>query len=404
MVAVLESESPGARPFGRRGIAAASAAALLLVVALAFMALRRPEGVEAGAARAVRRDLVVPILSDGTLEPPAGGELRAADHARVAAIRVREGERVKKGATLLELDEPSLSTQARDARSAVEELGVQRARAAADLDAEKGEASRLKAIVESDGRLLADGAIPRASADANALALRRATERVRAAQAQLDSLGGGTGASRVELARTSAQELEKRVSLLVIRAPSDGVVYGLPRRAGESVEAGQLLASVADPDHLRVRVRVDQPDLPRVATGQRLVVTFDGLPDRKWDGRVTVVSPGLRDVGGRQVGEIQGEIADPTSALPPNASVNVAIVVAEKKAALVIPRAAVQRDGERRFVWLEKKGRAHRADIGLGVLGPNEAEVVSGVTEGDRVLLPGAAPLAEGIRVTLRPS
>ena len=70
----------------------------------------------------------------------------------------------------------------------------------------------------------------------------------------------------------------------------------------------------------------------------------------------------------------------------------------------MIPRAAVQRDGERRFVWLEKKGRAHRADVGLGVLGPNEAEVVSGVTEGDRVLLPGAAPLAEGIRVTLRPS
>jgi HlyD family secretion protein len=401
MVAVL-SENAVVRPFRVRGVAVAAAGALLLVVALAFMALRKPEGVEAASARAVRKDLVVPILSDGTLEPPPGGELRAADRARVAAIRVREGERVQKGATLLELDEPALSTQARDARSAAEDLGAQRARAAADLDAEKGEAARLKTIVEQDGRLLAEGAIPRATHEADELALRRATERMRAAQVQLDSLAGGAGASRVELARTSARDLERRVALLVIRAPSDGVVYGLPRRAGETVEAGQVLASVADPDHLRVRVRVDQPDLPRVAAGQRLVVTFDGLPDRKWDGRVTVVSPGLRDVGGRQVGEIQGEIADPTSALPANASVNVAIVVAEKKAALVIPRAALQRDGEKRFVWTLRDGRAHRADVALGVLGPNEAEVASGLAEGDRVLLPGAAPLSQGIRVALR--
>ena len=400
-MAVL-SENDLVRPFRARGVAVAAAGALLLLVALAFMALRKPEGVSATSARAVRKDLVVPILSDGTLEPPPGGELRAADRARVAAIRVREGERVQKGATLLELDEPALSTQARDARSAAEDLGAQRARAAAELDADKGEAARLKTIVEQDGRLLAEGAIPRATREADELALRRATERVRAAQVQLESLAGGAGASRVELARTSARELERRVALLVIRAPADGVVYGLPRRAGEAVEAGQILASVADPDHLRVRVRVDQPDLPRAAAGQRLVVTFDGLPDRKWDGRVTVVSPGLREVGGRQVGEIQGEIADPTSALPANASVNVTIVVAERKAALVIPRAALQRDGEKRFVWTFQDGRAHRADVALGVLGPNEAEVASGLAEGDRVLLPGAAPLSQGIRVALR--
>jgi RND family efflux transporter MFP subunit len=192
------------------------------------------------------------------------------------------------------------------------------------------------------------------------------------------------------------------VALLTIKAPSDGIVYGLPRRAGEAVEPGQIVASVADPDHLRVRVRVDQPDLPRVALGQRLVVTFDGLPESAWDGRVTLVSPGLRDVGGRQVGEILGEIADPTSALPPNASVNVSIVVAEKKAALVIPRAALQRDGGKRFVWTLKDGRAHSAAVTIGVLGPNEVEVAGGLAEGDRVLLPGASPLAEGVRVALR--
>ena len=385
---------------GRRAAAVAAASVIALVFVLA--ALRRPEGVAATAQPVVRKDLVVPILSDGTLEPSAGGELRAADHARVLRIRVREGERVRKGQTLIELDQPALSSQAREARSTAEELDAARARAAADLDAENGEAARLKRVVEADGRLLGEGAIPRATFEADELALRRANERARASRTQLDSLAGTAGSSRLELAQVSAQELTRRVNALTIQAPSDGVVYGLPRRAGESVEAGQIVASVADPDHLRVRVRVDQPDLPRVAAGQRLVVTFDGLPDRKWDGRVTIVSPGLRDVGGRQVGEIQGEIADPTSSLPPNASVNVSIVVAERKSALVIPRATLQRDGAKRFAWIVQGGRAHRADLTLGVIGSNDVEVSVGLSEGDRVLIPGAAPLSEGARVDLR--
>ena len=392
----------GVRFFGKGRRAAAVAAVSVIALVFVLAALRRPEAVTATAQRAVRKDLVVPILSDGTLEPSAGGELRAADHARVLRIRVREGERVRKGQTLIELDQPALSSQSREAKSNAEELDAARARAAADLDAEKGEAARLKRVVEADGRLLAEGAIPRATLEADELALRRANERARASQAQLDSLSGTAGGSRLELAQVSAQELTRRVNALTVQAPSDGVVYGLPRRAGESVEAGQIVASVADPDHLRVRVRVDQPDLPRVAAGQRLVVTFDGLPDRKWDGSVTIVSPGLRDVGGRQVGEIQGEIADPTSSLPPNASVNVSIVVAEKKAALVIPRATLQRDGAKRFAWIVKDGRARRADLTLGVIGANEVEVSGGLSEGDRVLVPGAAPLSEGARVDLR--
>jgi RND family efflux transporter MFP subunit len=187
-----------------------------------------------------------------------------------------------------------------------------------------------------------------------------------------------------------------------VRAPSDGLVYNLPRRIGESVEEGQLVASVADPDRLRVRVRVDQPDLPRVAVGQRLVVTFDGLPERKWGGRVTLVSPGLRSVEGRQVGEVLGEIADPTSQLPPNASVNVQIVVGEKKAALVVPRGALNHDGEKRFVWLLQNGRARRRDVGVGLIGLTEVEIVKGLSEGERVLMAGAVPLSEGLRVAAR--
>ncbi len=385
-----------ARPFRFR--VALGVAALVFLLLLAIAALRRPEGVAASTARATRADLRVPILSDGTLEPSEGGERRAPDRATVAAIRVQEGERVRRGAVLVELENPELSTKSRDARAAAAELESERVKAAADLETAKAEVTRARKVFEADQRLLAEGAITRTAFEADEATLDAARRREGAAKARLESLDQ----TRVGLAEDSARELARRAEDLIIRAPADGVVYNLPRKVGERVEEGQPVASVADPDHLRVRARVDQPDLPRVAVGQPLVVTFDGLPDQRWSGRVTVVAPGLREVGGRQVGEVLGEISDPTSRLPPNASVNVQIVVGEKKGVLVVPRAALQRDGERRFVWILQDGRARRRDVVVGLVGLTEVEVTGGLADGDRVLMSGAVPLSEGLRVAAR--
>jgi len=384
------------------GRLAGGVAALVLVLVLAVAALRRPESAEVPIAAVTRADLLVPILSDGILEPPPQGELRAPESATVAAIRVREGERVRRGTVLLELENPSLAAKARDARSEASALGAERAKASADLESDEAEAARLRRTLESDERLLAQGAITRAAYEADDLALRSAGERVRAARARRDSLAGAGGPSRVGLSEESAKELARRVESLIVRSPADGIVYGLPRRVGETVDAGQVVGAVTDPDHLRVRIRVDQPDLPRVRPGQKIVVTFDGLPDRRWMGTVTLVAPGLRDVGGRQVGEVLAEIADPTSQIPPNASVNVQIVVAEKKGALVVPRAALLADGDRRFVYVEEKGRAIRRDVEVGLIGLTEVEIASGLKEGERVILAGAVPLSEGMRVKPR--
>jgi membrane fusion protein (multidrug efflux system) len=176
-------------------------------------------------------------------------------------------------------------------------------------------------------------------------------------------------------------------------------VYGLPRRVGEAVSAGQVVANVIDPAHRRLRARVDQPDLPQTAVGQRLIVTFDGLPRERWEGKVTFVDPGLRDVGGREVGEVLGEVADPRALLPSNAAVEVQIVTGEKAGAVVVPRASLIRDGERRYVYVLDHGRARRRDVQVGLLGLTEAEILSGVGEKDTVILPGSITLSEGLRV-----
>jgi len=347
---------------------------------------------------------VVSITSDGTLEPPAGGELRATAPAVVGALLAVEGQRVVRGTPLVRLEDPALSQSALTARSESLSLSEDRARAAAEADSVRREAAHLRSVVESDRRLLAQNAIPRATLESDELAARQAEDRLRQTQARVDSLEGSRGSgggSRVAISAESARELERRVAALTFRAPTDGIVYGLPRKAGETVSAGQLVASVADLQHLRVRIRIDQPDLPRVAPGQRIVVSFDGLSDRRWEGRVITVPSGVTESGGRQVGEVVGEIADAERKLPPNASVNVEIVVAEKRRALTAPRAALVRDGDRRAVFVPEGGRARRKDVTVGLIGVSDVEITNGLREGDVVLLPGGVPLADGMRVSL---
>ncbi len=386
----------------RPGWAVAAAVAVAVAGLLAAAALRRAPGVTVETAKAARKSLIVPILSDGVLEPPAGGELRAGEAAIVGAILVRDGERVRRGQELVRLDNPDLSVSARQARSGTLELSEERARAEADASEARRNAEHQRRKLEADRRLLAQAAVPRSVVESDELAAAESVDRRRAAESRLSAIAGKSGASRLSISTASARELEHRVGALTLRAPYDGVVYGLPRRAGEAVAAGQMVASVADPAHLAVRARVDEPDLPRVAAGQRLTVTFDGLPDRRWEGRVIEVPSGLHDAGGRRVGEVVGEIADAARSLPPNASVNVQVVAGEKASALVIPRAALLREGEARFVYVLDEGRARRRSVTVGLIGLNDVEITGGIPEASVVIVPGGVSLTDGARVTPR--
>lgn len=352
-------------------------------------------------SRAHRQDFAIPVLCDGTLEPGAGGEIRASQPATVIGIAVRGGARVAAGEILVKLSNPDLAQRAREARSEASGIAAEGESSQAEAAALATEVERLRRTAEADERLLREGAITREQRDGDADALRDARARLRAAEAKSNAILRRGPGSRSALAERSAVELERQVADLTVRAPSAGIVYGLPRREGERVEAGQVIASIADPGRRRVRVRVDEPDLPRIAVGQPLTVTFDGLPGRQWKGQVAQVASELRDESGRRTGDVIGEITDPGALLPGNASVNVAIVTAARHGALVIPRSAVLRNGALRFVYVLDSGRARRREVSVGLLGATEVEVTAGLAEGERVIIPSAAPLADGTRVSV---
>jgi len=68
----------------------------------------------------------------------------------------------------------------------------------------------------------------------------------------------------------------------------------------------------------------------------------------------------------------------------------------------VVPRGALNREGDRRYVWLLLDGRARRRDVTVGLIGLTQVEIAAGLSGGERVLTAGAAPLSEGMRVAAR--
>jgi multidrug efflux pump subunit AcrA (membrane-fusion protein) len=366
---------------------------------LAIPGCRKSTAVSVAVAR--RQDITIPVLCDGILEPEPGSERRAPEAASVDQLLVRDGSRVTAGEVLVRLSAPDLERQAREARSEADALEAEQASIASDLAALEAEAARRTRALESDERLLRSGAITSEIRDADAAAAADARSRLTSARARLAALAPGDPGSRLSLARRSAADLEARVARLTVTAPCAGIVYDLPRKAGERLDAGQIVAAVSDPARRRVRARVDEPDLPKIAPGQELTATFDGLPGREWRGAVDAVSSTLRDEAGRRVGDVTATLADPKALLPGNASVNVSIVTASRRDALVVPRAALGREGERRFVFVLDRSRARRRDVSVGLLGAAEAEITSGISAGDRVLLPGSTPLSDGASVSV---
>ena len=139
-----------AGPSRQRSRRRAAIAALAAGVALSAAACGRGGEAEVQVAAAQRGDLLAKILCDGNLEPPRGGELRAADGGTVAELAVHEGERVRRGQLLLRLALPDLAAHSREARADLDRLESERAGAVADLARAEADLADRRRIVEGD--------------------------------------------------------------------------------------------------------------------------------------------------------------------------------------------------------------------------------------------------------------
>src|SRR4051812_46747578 len=293
--------------------------AIVAIILLLNIISARGDKMSVRSDVAKHEDIVNSIVTNGKIEPEEDFQAHAPMATTVKKIYVHEGDVVKKGKLLVQLDDA-------DARATAAKALAQLRAAEADLNSVGAGGTHEEVLNNQSALVKAHGELE--AAQRNFDAMRRLKESGAASPAEVQDadsrlkqaqsnaqvleqkLRGGRY-SRPEIARVQAQADEARATYQAaqdllqnsnITAPRDGIVYALPFRETAYVNQGELVVAVADLKRIQVRAFVDEPDIGRLGKGQRVDVTWDGLPGRTWQGTVTHVPTTVSLHGSRKIG------------------------------------------------------------------------------------------------------
>lgn len=369
------------------------------------------------AETATRQNIANVISTNGKVEPARNFEAHAPAPATVKRVLVKEGDQVKAGQLLLQLDDAQARADAAKAlaqlRAAQADLQAVRSGGTheevltnrSDLtkaEAERDDARRNLAAVQ---RLQQNGAASPAEVEAARSRLQKAEADSQLLESKVNGRFSSPEIARVQAnaeqaqaARAAALDLLKNSN---IRAPFAGTVYQIPVKAGSYVQSGELLAQVADLAKMQVRAFVDEPEIGRLATDQQVEIRWDAIPGRVWYGVLTRVPTVVTTVGTRTVGETTTKIDNFDRKLLPNVNVNVSIVTSRHPDALTVSREAVHDMEGKRYVYTIVDHKIRPQEVQTGISSLTRVEITKGVSDGTEVAL-GAVnsqPLHDGMEV-----
>jgi len=405
-------------PSPRRWIWIASALVLFLLIVYSYL---HQTPVKVHAITVKRGSIRSLVSTNGKVEPVQNFEAHAPIATTVKRLLVKEGDHVRKGQLLLELDDSDIRSQAARAQAQIKA-------AQANLAATKNSGTQEELITLSTQLIKARNARDVAQRNLEAYRrlqqqgaaspgeVRQAEETLQSAQADVSLLEQKQNDrySPPEIARTVAQAAEAQaayedavdaLSKSSRRAPFDGTVYSLPVKQGTFVQTGDLLLQEADLSKVLVRAFVDEPDIGRLQIGQRVEATWDAVPGRIWTGTVSSVPSTVKPRGNRNVGETTCLIDNQDLRLLPNINLGVTIVVAEHNNVLTLQRDAMHIDDSEPYVFKIVGDRIKHQNIQFSLQNLTRVEITSGLSEGDQVALPAdeMKPLVDGASAKVVP-
>ncbi len=382
------------------------ALALLSVGIAVFI---RTRGVAADVATVENAPVKQTLVFSARVSSVARAEIASTLTARVERVLVREGDRVKAGQLLVQLDEDELRAQLAQARAALASAQARmRAQtevatpvasqalrqAEANLDFARREAERQRA-------LFAQGFIGQARLQESdrALALAQAAW----AQAQAQSAGNAqSGAetvsvqSRVQEADAAVKTAQTKLAQMRILAPADGRIVLRSVEIGDVVQPARRLLALAADGETRLVAQVDEKNLALLREGMLAVASTDAFPDKPFSAQLSYLSPAADATRGTV--EARLVVKEPPPFLRDDMTVSVEVVTAQKSNALTLPANALREVDGKNFVLIVSDGRALEQPVRLGIRTPQRAEVLEGLTAGQQVIVSAAITPGQRVR------
>lgn len=370
-------------------------AALVVVAAGAgwFAASRGPKPVAVQMAKVGREDLQAKVTANGKVQAQKKVEISATIPGQITQLAVREGDAVRKGQFLLQIDAVNPRAAARSTEFSMQAL-------LKDLDAARSTRDLAQADAERAEQNFRVGILPSAE-----------LERARTAAATAES-ALLAAERRVEQARAQLEGAQDTLAKTTVRSPIDGIVTARRVEEGEVAvigvqnSPGTVLLTISDMSVVETEMEVDETSIPAVALGQEALLRIDAYPNRTFDGIVTEVgsSPILSTNPATEAikFKVKIQIQDPPEGIKPGLSVQADILTGFRAQALTIPiQALVLREIERapgeqpprgaprdeEGVYVVEDGAARFQKVETGLLGELSLEVLAGLEGGETIVI-----------------
>lgn len=356
-------------------------------------------------AKVTRADVVRSVVATGKIQPITQVEVKSKASGIVEKLYVDINDRVHKGQPLAQLDQQEISDQvaAQRAQLAAAEANVTNFQAALMQDKVTAAAPDLpmyKTTLDRNLEMQKEGVVSQQALDNANRDYLAALNKRDAAQAQIgvDTAKLKQAQAQVAQSEASLKQLEEQLGYTTIMAPMDGVVLSRDVEIGDAVSSILVLGSTAtlvmtlgDTTEVYVKGKVDEADIAHVYMGQPARIKVESFPNRYFAGKVTKISPMGVEKDNVTTFEVRVSISNPGGELKSQMTANAEILLEEHKSVLTVPENAITYDNQKK-TWVNipdksKKEGERKISVQIGISNGSMTEIVSGLKEGDPVVL-----------------
>ena len=353
----------------------------------------KPDSAELGAPRAAvavveRRTVGSTFSVAGELDPYQQVEIHAKVAGYIKKIYVDIGDHVRTGQTLAILEIPELGAQVQGAEASVRHSSEEITRAKNEVTRDEADHAALHAAAERLQKAAAarPGLVAQQEID-------DAVAKDRASEAQVDGAKSALAAAeqQLDMSRATKTQYSAMWDYAHITAPFDGVVTwryadtGALVQAGTSSDSAQPVVKLAQVNVLRLRLPVPDSMARYIHDGSSADITVQGTKEHL-TGKVVRRTDALDRA--TRTEQVEIDVPNKDYHLSPGMYADVVLEVQNKPDALTVPVQAMMRENERAFVLvLDAKNRVEQREIETGIQEPSRIEVVSGLNEGDKVIV-----------------
>lgn len=322
------------------------------------------------------------VLATGSVRANKRTEVGAQVSGKIQKLYVELGQRVKQGDLIADIDSSNQSNSLSTAEAQLSSYQAQLSSAHVALEVAQSNYNRLAKLYKANSTSLTE--------------LDNAKNTLASAKATVNNIK-----AQIKSAEISVNDAKTNLNYTQIVSPMDGVVVSVPVSVGQTVNSNQTsptIVQVADLSRMLIKLEISEGDIAQVKVGQNVTFTTLADPNREYTAVINSVDPALTTLTDNNYTEKSGNteavyyyanvsIDNADNSLRIGMTTQAQITIAKKENVLVVPTTVIKKRGKENYVFVLEEGKSIEKIITIGMADAKNTEVVSGLNEGDKVII-----------------